>query len=75
MVGPYISSLYATQLNTSADNPINQTILTTFMKKKKIKYDVAKNGEEAVQKWKLGTFHLILVGATPAKLVARQFAH
>lgn len=43
------------------DNPINQTILSTFMKKKKIKYDVAKNGEEAVEKWKSGAFHLILV--------------
>lgn len=43
------------------DNPINQTILTTFMRKKKIKYDVAKNGEEAVQKWRSGTFHLILM--------------
>lgn len=43
------------------DNPINQTILSTFMKKKKIKYDVAKNGEEAVQKWRTGGFHLILV--------------
>ena len=32
------------------------------MKKKKIKYDVAKNGEEAVQKWRSGGFHLILVG-------------
>jgi osomolarity two-component system, response regulator SSK1 len=31
------------------------------MKKKKIKYDVAKNGEEAVQKWRTGGFHLILV--------------
>lgn len=43
------------------DNPINQTILSTFMKKKKIKYDVAKNGEEAVEKWRTGGFHLILV--------------
>ena len=32
------------------------------MKKKKIKYDVAKNGEEAVSKWRSGGFHLILVG-------------
>ena len=31
------------------------------MKKKKIKYDVAKNGEEAVSKWRTGGFHLILV--------------
>ncbi|KAI9512700.1 hypothetical protein F5148DRAFT_973098 [Russula earlei] len=43
------------------DNPINQTLLSTFMRKKKIKYDVAKNGEEAVEKWKSGRFHLILM--------------
>ncbi|KAI0347427.1 hypothetical protein BDW22DRAFT_527311 [Trametopsis cervina] len=43
------------------DNPINQTILSTFMKKKRIKYDVAKNGEEAVHKWRSGLFHLILM--------------
>ncbi|KZT20652.1 hypothetical protein NEOLEDRAFT_1140490 [Neolentinus lepideus HHB14362 ss-1] len=43
------------------DNPINQTILSTFMRKKKIKYDVAKNGEEAVEKWRTGGFHLILM--------------
>ena len=43
------------------DNPINQTILSTFMKRKKIKYDLACNGQEAVQKWRTGGFHLILV--------------
>lgn len=43
------------------DNPINQTILSTFMKKKRIKYDLANNGQEAVQKWRTGEFHLILV--------------
>ncbi|KAG5643254.1 hypothetical protein DXG03_001264 [Asterophora parasitica] len=43
------------------DNPINQTILSTFMKKKKIKYDLANNGQEAVQKWLTGGFHLILM--------------
>ena len=43
------------------DNPINQTILSTFMKKKKIKYDVAKNDEEAVGKWWTGGFHIVLV--------------
>ncbi|KAF9004724.1 hypothetical protein BDQ17DRAFT_1240903 [Cyathus striatus] len=43
------------------DNNINQTILSTFMRKKKIKYDIAKNGLEAVQKWKTGGFHLILM--------------
>lgn len=31
------------------------------MKKKKIKYDLANNGQEAVQKWRTGEFHLILV--------------
>ena len=32
-----------------------------FMKKKGIRYAVANNGEEAVQKWKGGGFHLVLV--------------
>jgi osomolarity two-component system response regulator SSK1 len=31
------------------------------MKRKKIKYDLASNGQEAVQKWRTGGFHLILV--------------
>ena len=35
------------------------------MRRKKIKYDVAKNGEEAVQKWHNGGFHLILVIIRP----------
>ncbi|KAJ8523469.1 hypothetical protein ONZ45_g101 [Pleurotus djamor] len=43
------------------DNPINQTILSTFMKRKKITYEVAKNGLEAVEKWRTGGFHLILM--------------
>jgi CheY-like chemotaxis protein len=43
------------------DNPINRTILVTFMKKKKIKFDIASNGKEAVEKWQSGEFHLILV--------------
>lgn len=32
-----------------------------FMKKKGIRYAVASNGEEAVQKWKEGNFDLVLV--------------
>ncbi|EAU80559.1 response regulator receiver domain-containing protein [Coprinopsis cinerea okayama7 len=43
------------------DNPINQTILSTFMKRKRISYDIANNGEEAVTKWRVGNFHLILM--------------
>lgn len=53
-------------MTAQLDNPINQTILSTFMKKKKIKYAVAKNGLEAVQKWKEGGFHLILVSIMAA---------
>ncbi|GAA96746.1 uncharacterized protein L969DRAFT_97095 [Mixia osmundae IAM 14324] len=43
------------------DNPINQTILCTHMKRKGIKYSVANNGQEAVDKWKQGGFHLVLM--------------
>ncbi|TFK43086.1 hypothetical protein BDQ12DRAFT_708946 [Crucibulum laeve] len=43
------------------DNIINQTILSTFMRKKKIAYDIASNGLQAVQKWRSGEFHLILM--------------
>lgn len=32
-----------------------------FMKKKGISYKVAKDGEQAVQMWKKGNFHLVLV--------------
>lgn len=51
------------------DNPINQTILSMFMKKKGIKYAVAKDGEEAVQKWKTGSFHLVLVRCLCSRIV------
>ncbi|KAI9269791.1 hypothetical protein BY458DRAFT_490073 [Sporodiniella umbellata] len=43
------------------DNIINQAILSTWMKKHQIKFSVASNGQEAVNKWKSGTFHLILM--------------
>lgn len=45
----------------AADNPINQTILTTFMRRRKLKYATANNGSEAVEKWRTGQYHLILV--------------
>jgi osomolarity two-component system response regulator SSK1 len=48
-------------MGDSTDNPINQTILSTFIKRKKIKCDVAQNGLQAVEKWKTGRFHLIFV--------------
>ena len=43
------------------DNVINQRILATFLRRKRIKYDVASDGREAVEKWRTGDFHLILM--------------
>ncbi|KAG9001225.1 ssk1 response regulator receiver [Tulasnella sp. JGI-2019a] len=43
------------------DNPINQTIMSTYLKRKKILTQTAKNGQEAVDKWRVGNFHLILM--------------
>ncbi|CAK9782285.1 unnamed protein product [Cutaneotrichosporon oleaginosum] len=43
------------------DNPINQNILSMFFKRKKIKHQTAKDGQEAVEKWRTGGFHLILM--------------
>lgn len=43
------------------DNVINLRILETFMKKRKIRYHSAKNGREAVDKWKQGGIHLVLM--------------
>src|SRR5258708_2838137 len=66
MVCICLLSLHAsTRLTYFKDNPINQTILSTFMRRKKIKYDLASNGHEAVQKWRTGGFHLILVRLNP----------
>ncbi|KAI9300703.1 hypothetical protein BJ944DRAFT_243960 [Cunninghamella echinulata] len=43
------------------DNIINQAILSAWMKKHKIQFSVASDGKEAVEKWKGGGFHLILM--------------
>ncbi|KAI8062217.1 hypothetical protein BC940DRAFT_309073 [Gongronella butleri] len=43
------------------DNMINQAILSTWMKKHKIQYEVASDGKQAVEKWQNGSFHLILM--------------
>ncbi|ODO10728.1 hypothetical protein I350_01325 [Cryptococcus amylolentus CBS 6273] len=43
------------------DNPINQNILSKFLRKKKINNQSAKDGAEAVEKWRTGGFHLILM--------------
>lgn len=43
------------------DNVINQAILGSFLRKHKISYKIAKNGKEAVDKWKEGGLHLIFM--------------
>lgn len=43
------------------DNPINQNILSTYLRKKKIKHQSAFDGRDAVEKWRNGNFHIILV--------------
>ncbi|CQB89972.1 Signal transduction histidine-protein kinase BarA [Chlamydia trachomatis] len=43
------------------DNAINQAILGAFLRKRKIHYQIAKNGQEAIDKWKKGGFHLVLM--------------
>lgn len=43
------------------DNAINQAILGAFLRKHKIHYQIAKNGQEAVDKWRKGGFHLVLM--------------
>ncbi|KAG2178461.1 hypothetical protein INT44_001613 [Umbelopsis vinacea] len=43
------------------DNVINQAILSTWMKKHKIKFGTASNGQEALDKWNGGGYHLILM--------------
>ncbi|KAG7662188.1 SSK1 [[Candida] subhashii] len=43
------------------DNAINQAILGAFLRKRKIHYEIAKNGQEAIDKWRQGGFHLVLM--------------
>lgn len=43
------------------DNAINQAILGAFLRKHKIRYQIAKNGQEAIDKWRKGGFHLVLM--------------
>lgn len=43
------------------DNAINQAILGAFLRRHKIHYQIAKNGQEAVAKWRNGGFHLVLM--------------
>lgn len=43
------------------DNPINLRLLEQFMKRLKVRWKTAMNGREAVDTWKTGGFHLVLM--------------
>ena len=43
------------------DNPINLKLLEAFVKRLKVRWKTAMNGKEAVDKWKMGGFHLVLM--------------
>ena len=43
------------------DNIINLKLLEAFMKRLKVRWHTAMNGREAVQKWRNGGFHLVLM--------------
>ena len=43
------------------DNVINQRILATFLRQKRIQYQVASDGRMAIEMWRSGDFHLILM--------------
>ena len=43
------------------DNIINLKLLEAFMKRLKVRWHTAMNGREAVQKWRTGGFHLVLM--------------
>jgi osomolarity two-component system response regulator SSK1 len=43
------------------DNIINLRVLGAFMQRLKVRWQRAMNGREAVDKWKTGGFHLVLM--------------
>ncbi|KAG6046083.1 hypothetical protein E4U17_008023 [Claviceps sp. LM77 group G4] len=43
------------------DNPINLKLLEAFVKKLKVRWQTAMNGRDAVDKWRTGGFHLVLM--------------
>ncbi|KAK5020494.1 Two-component response regulator SSK1p, partial [Cryomyces antarcticus] len=43
------------------DNIINLKLLEAFMKRLKVRWQTAMNGQIAVQKWRTGGFHLVLM--------------
>lgn len=43
------------------DNVINLRLLEAFMKRLKVRWQIAMNGRAAVEKWRQGGFHLVLM--------------
>ncbi|EFY95772.1 response regulator receiver domain protein [Metarhizium robertsii] len=43
------------------DNPINLKLLEAFVKRLKVRWQSAMNGQDAVKKWRMGGFHLVLM--------------
>lgn len=43
------------------DNDINMRLLEAFVKRLKVRWQTAVNGREAVDKWRMGGFHLVLM--------------
>lgn len=43
------------------DNPINLRLLEQFMRRLKVRWKTAMNGKEAVNTWRTGGFHLVLM--------------
>ncbi|KAI0403556.1 CheY-like protein [Xylaria palmicola] len=43
------------------DNMINLRLLEAFVKRLKVRWQTAVNGKEAVEKWRAGGFHLVLM--------------
>lgn len=43
------------------DNLVNSRILSAHLRRHSIHYDTAKNGKEAIEKWRKGGFHLVLM--------------
>jgi CheY-like chemotaxis protein len=43
------------------DNPVNQRVATLLLQKAGLEYEVAKDGEQALEVWRKGSFDLILM--------------
>lgn len=60
-ISPYTTVVPQINVLIVEDNVINQKILETFLRKRKIRSATAKNGKEAIEKWQKGGFHLVLM--------------